>query len=207
MPDSIDKVGEGFEFCDGGEGVEISPENVAELTDSLVGGYFEDYEKAKTERGREVKGWLDHDSEALARMSKDPDSVVARDENGKITGIGGIEKLLCPEYKGRPVIMFTRLTVLPDTRGRGVFTEIISRLEAKAKAKWRNGIFVVMTRNPIVKKGFSSRGFVSIGLVKYHCLVSEPQCDKGLLERIREIEAEGWDVLCSGTSVDEIVGY
>jgi len=206
MANSVDKVGGGFEFCDGGEDAAISSENVAELADSLVGGYFEDYEGAKKERTGEVKGCLDRDSGALARMSKDSGSVIARDDNGKAVGIGGIERLLCPEYGGRPVVMFTKLTVLPEARGRGIFEEVVNRLGEKAKAKWPNGIFVVMTRNPIVKKRFSSNGFASIGVAKYHYLVSEP-LGKDLFERIRKIEAEGWDVLCSGISVDEIVEH
>jgi len=50
MTDPIDKAREGFEFCDGGEDAEVSSENVAELTDSLLSVPIEDFERKKVAR-------------------------------------------------------------------------------------------------------------------------------------------------------------
>ena len=207
MADSIDKVMGGVEFCDGGEGVEIDGINIAELADSLVSGYFENYSEARVARFTEVNGCLERAFKELEKISRSSNSVIVRNGEGKVIGIGGVEKINCPDFRGRPVVMFTKLTVLPEVRSQGIFKEIVRRLREKAKIGWPNGVFVVMTRNPIVKKRFLAEGFFSIGARNIESLTSNGSVsvlDSRTAGRMREIEAEGWDVFCSGVPVKEI---
>lgn len=203
MPDSIDKAGEGFEFCDGGEGVEISDENVAELADSLLSVPIEDFEKKKAAKDPEYVQKFNCDFQYISSASKCSDTVLIRNSDGRVVGFGAIDAFRHSPYKGRRVVEITKVTVLPEARGKKLSYELADRLMGKLQKQWPDGIFIVMTKTPEVKRVFGSRGFKSAGMTRADVLFGFSQ-SKRCINRRTYLESLGWDLMVSNTSPDEI---
>ena len=126
-----------------------------------------------------------------------------RDDNGKVVGFGAVDPFRHPLYKGKRVVEIAKLTVLPEARGKKLSYELADRLIEKSKTQWPDGIFIVTTKTPEVKKVFGSKGFKSAGMIKADVLFGFPQ-SKSHTERRERIEALGWDVMVGNFSPEDI---
>jgi hypothetical protein len=188
-------VASGFEFSDGDSENELTNEESSALADSLVSGYFEDYEDAKKNRPDDVEKVLERDKAEMFELVKDPNSIVAK-ENGKIVAVGQIVKVRCPDFQGKPIYMFGKMTVLPEHRKRKIFSHMTDLLVKKGEDLYPNAIFSVCTRNPVVKKEFASHGYEEVSLGEFGDMGQFPPT-KERLKQDEELEKDGWGVMIS----------
>ncbi len=190
MEDSAEKAdGGSFEFLDGSPENELSDEEANALAESLVSGYFSDYEAAKRDKAEEVKHEFERDKACILELIKEPDAVVVK-EDGKIVGVGDVVHVTCPDYMGRPVYIFRKITVLPEYRGKKIFSRMVDLLVEKGRAICPpNAIFTVCTRNPIVKETFKKRGYNEISLSDFDTMTQ--------LSPRTVNEQDGWCALVS----------
>jgi len=162
---------------------DISEENLYELASSLVSGYGEGYvidERIKR-KSREMKELID-----------DGDCSVAMDGE-KVVGFFGFKKKL-DDFNGKPLIEFSYVTVLPQYRGSGLMMSLGAVAFQKITAKYEDFVFVVYTRNKLVKETCANLGFQTASLKDYYEKVLGERLDTRSLETIA---SEGWEILTS----------